>query len=733
MKSSLFILAWIGCLCCAQKLLRAHEGHQPLPTRGIQIDRENGRLTLSRDAGQILGIQTELVETGKLTDTISAYATVVVPWKQHAFATSRLAGRVSHVAIQPGDRVTAGQKLATIQSRELQALKADYETSLNDLALSKGLIRLAEQSAVGGGIAAQRLSELETTQKQNENALAILDTKLASLGLTPERLLAQSGSDELEVIAPITGTVVHSDVTVGEFIEPTQHLIEIMNLESVWLRIDVLEKDLARVAKGQLVRFRPIESNLPMLETRIDRIGKFLDPLRQMSSVWCSVQNSTAMLSPGMKGRCEIIMDGSPSESQSLIVPMSAIQSDGAERYVFVESAMTIKTIEFKKATVIPRRYDASQAEVLTQEVYPGDRVLTRGSHELSSLFILGELRLKPETASAMGLKTTKASVRPIDRVLHLDAFVDLTPQARTTASSIMSGKISAIHVDRGQIVEAGELLAEVSSLEVEDLYLDMIRSRLNANLWKETGNKLRLSSNVTSRRNQLEIDNKARDQELRFENIWQQLKSIGFSTNRLNQAIANKSEVGTIPIVAPTKGTVVQFDRVVGQVVRANEGIFEVHDESAAQIRAFLPQREFSKISIGQKARLQLVAYPGQVFQGHVARIGPVIASSNQNIPIWIELDRTNVPLQYRMMARVSLVQHSNAKVLAVPNSSIIQDGLKRFAFVFLPSGTFARRLVKVGQSDDQFTQVLQGIALEDEVVTQGVQSLQTAFSLLR
>ncbi len=58
----------------------AHEGHQPLPTKGVQIDLETGYLTLSRAARDVLNVQTVEVHSGEVEGTVRAYATVVPPW-----------------------------------------------------------------------------------------------------------------------------------------------------------------------------------------------------------------------------------------------------------------------------------------------------------------------------------------------------------------------------------------------------------------------------------------------------------------------------------------------------------------------------------------------------------------------------------------------------------------------------------------------------------------------------
>src|SRR4051812_37598549 len=96
-------------LSVAAAWLWAHEGHEPLPTRGARtIKTKAGRVTgvlLSREACEALGLQTARVELRRLVRRVPAYASLVTPWQKHAFATSRLPGRIERLHVRPGETV----------------------------------------------------------------------------------------------------------------------------------------------------------------------------------------------------------------------------------------------------------------------------------------------------------------------------------------------------------------------------------------------------------------------------------------------------------------------------------------------------------------------------------------------------------------------------------------------------------------------------------------------------
>src|SRR5688572_28210559 len=127
------VLGLAGLLTVAVGLLWAHEGHAPLPTTGIQVDREKGQVVVTAEARQALDVRTAEVGTDAPPATALAYARLVAPWQKHAFASSRLGGRISALHARPGETVRAGAILAEVQSPELDQLRLAVTTARTDV------------------------------------------------------------------------------------------------------------------------------------------------------------------------------------------------------------------------------------------------------------------------------------------------------------------------------------------------------------------------------------------------------------------------------------------------------------------------------------------------------------------------------------------------------------------------------------------------------------------------
>ncbi len=132
-----------------------------------------------------------------------------------------------------------------------------------------------------GAIASQRLDELENALAQSENDLEIATIRASILGLDVSDFTRDGTELHHRIRSPIDGRIVHSDLTEGKFVEAFEHLFEIVNLSEVWVRIQVLEKDIQQIAIGQKVELTLLARETP-IETKIDRIETALDPEGQV-------------------------------------------------------------------------------------------------------------------------------------------------------------------------------------------------------------------------------------------------------------------------------------------------------------------------------------------------------------------------------------------------------------------------------------------------------------------
>src|SRR4030095_13493776 len=104
------------------------------------------------------------------------------------------------------------------------------------------------------------------------------------------------------------------------------------------------------------------------------------------------------------------------------------------------------------------------------------------------------------------------------------------------------------------------------------------------------------------------------------------------------------------------------------------------------------------SLISIGQKAGVRPRAYPNRIFSGEVALIYPHLNAQTRTARIRIELPNPDGVLRPDMYADVEISTGTDAAVLTVPDSAVIDSGERRVVLLDKGEGRFEPRPVKLG-----------------------------------
>lgn len=720
-------------------IVLAHEGHAPLPTKGVEVDVDKGLATLSADARDALGVETAEVVEGQAPEQVMAYARVTVPWQQHHFVTSTVAGRIATLLAKPGQEVKRGQLMAEIQSPALDALQTELLAAINNYSLSTARLERTTSLAKAEVVAGRDLTEAISINRQNQYAVDIARSKLLSVGFSPGQLDALASRGDavrtLPIVSPNDGVIIHSDLIVGKVVRPTEHLFEVINLAEVDLQVDVLEADLHKVAIGQSVTFTSTTYPEKPFSGTVTIKEPIVDDGTHVGRLWARLRNDVpnAQLLPGMYGQAQITVSKPAARP---LVPQSALLTNGTEHYVLVEAATTSRASEFVKRNIHLGRQDDGLAEVLGGEVYPGDHVVTTGAHVLSNFFVQGVLRLSPEARLNMGLKVAPAEVRSIDHVVEVDGVVDLPPEKRAVASSQLAGTIQNILIDRGQTVRAGEAIAEVASVEFQETQLQLLRAHFEAGFLSDQLDRYRkLQTNQIVSQSQIQQAQASyNDAVFRRDSAKRSLLTMGLSDEQLLSLVNDQQLIASLPVRAPISGVVVGFNKALGQAIDAEEPLFEIHDLSTLWIRAHLSERNLAAVKVGTPARVRFLAAPQFVGTGKVVRSSGFLGADDRTLSVWIELDGGgSVEGFHNMLARINFLISSSEPVLALPLDAIVSQGTRSYAFIEQPDGTFVRRNVALGQRDDSFVEIASGIAPGEKVAVRGAGKLQTAYASIR
>lgn len=196
-----------------------------------------------------------------------------------------------------------------------------------------------------------------------------------------------------------------------------------------------------------------------------------------------------------------------------------------------------------------------------------------------------------------------------------------------------------------------------------------------------------------------------------------------------------DRDEVGLkfekAPVESPLEGIVGRVYVDIGSSVTTETKVALVTKTEVVEIDLDVPEAIVPKVSIGQKADIEVDAYPGHKFTGVVSMISPVVDLQTRTAPIELIMDNKEGKLQSGMFARVTLLLEVRRNVPVIMKESVI--GRKPDTYVYVVEGNKAHfRKVDLGIRQGAYYEVLSGLAAGDKVVIMGQQRLRDGATVL-
>ena len=352
-------------------------------------------------AGESSGVELEIVQMQPIEGTLTATGKVLAMEDRTATLGPVHEGRIVNFHAGQGSVVRKGQRLAELESADIDEAEADYLKALNDLenanrtsateikfnqATYDRTKLLVEKEISPAKNLQQAEHDLELAKANASNTISSAKVALDNakrhlmiLGLN-EGLIASLakrqnlGASVFPLDAPISGTIVERNGSIGATVGSDASVFKIVDLSSVWIDANVFEKDLSRVRLGEAVKVTvPAMANASFMG-RVILISSIVDPDTRTVKVRTEVANPGGQLKPDMFANVEIITAGKAS---AITIPLAAVLDDDGKSVVFVADGN-----EYKKREVTLGLTSNDRVEVV-QGLTGGEKVVVKGNYLL--------------------------------------------------------------------------------------------------------------------------------------------------------------------------------------------------------------------------------------------------------------------------------------------------------------------------------------------------------------
>jgi hypothetical protein len=161
------------------------------------------------------------------------------------------------------------------------------------------------------------------------------------------------------------------------------------------------------------------------------------------------------------------------------------------------------------------------------------------------------------------------------------------------------------------------------------------------------------------------------------------------------------------------------------GAFVSNNAPIVDVVDISKVRLVVNVIEKDLRQIGDGDSAMVEVDAFPGERFGGRIARVSPVLDPATRTASVEIEIPNGDYRLKPGMYARVGIVTDAHPNAVVVPTNALVDVNGTRGVYLAVDN-LAAFRPVKTGIEGPLRTEVLDGVAEGDRIVTTGAAGLR-------
>jgi cobalt-zinc-cadmium efflux system membrane fusion protein len=302
-----------------------------------------------------------------------------------AHVLAPVAGQIVDLRVKVGDRVTKGERLCTIASRDAAAAVGEFLESQKDLELAEKTAAMTADLYQHEAASRMTLQQAQSDLAKAQSRVARTSEALRVLGLAPGADLS-SFNGRVPIVAPIGGTVIDRKVTEGQFEQAdSAPIFTVADASVVWVVGDVFERDLHLVSLRQAAKMTTAAYPGESFAGHVDYISDSIDPATRSAKLRVSVPNPAGRLKPEMFASIDLDIGPVDGTAHALTIPASAIFVEEGRTYVYAEVGP--RTFERRAIEVSPQDQAAGATAVagaarrrVVDGLKAGDRIVVDGA-----------------------------------------------------------------------------------------------------------------------------------------------------------------------------------------------------------------------------------------------------------------------------------------------------------------------------------------------------------------
>ncbi|MCG3739941.1 efflux RND transporter periplasmic adaptor subunit [Vibrio cincinnatiensis] len=300
-----------------------------------------------------------------------------------------------------------------------------------------------------------------------------------------------------------------------------------------------------------------------------------------------------------------------------------------------------------------------------------------------------GTVHIDPAVENNLGVKTANVEFSKLSPRIETVGYIAFDESQLWQTNVRVSGWVEKLYINAvGEKVNKGDVLFTLYSPELIKAQEEL----LNA---KRTGRE-GLIQGATER-----------------------LISLGVDREQIRQLIRRGKASQTIEIKALANGVIASLNIREGGFLSPAQAVISAGPLEEVWVDAEVFERQAHWINQGSQATMTLDSLPGREWQGKVDYVYPILDPKTRTLRMRLKFTNPNGELKPNMFANLTLQPVSDSKVLTVPKSAVIRSGGMTRVVLAQGQGKYRSVRIKTGQEAGDKIEVLQGLTLQDRIVT--------------
>lgn len=349
---------------------------------------EEAHISLTQSQSEEAGLAYGTFSQEEIKIPIEANGSIELPPNNMASISSLLDGFVVKINYLEGDVVKKGQILVELKDPSYVKLQQEYLSVYGGLQYFEQELerqQILNDADVG---AKKNLQQAQSEYSAKKAELAALKEQLSYVGISAKAIENGKIQNRVYLRAPFGGTVTSVSAHTGEKVMSGQEIMQVINREHMHLELQLFQKDIPKVRKGQKVKFTiPAFENSPVFEGEVNLVGKNLNVDSKTIKVHAHFEENE-MLIPGLYVEAKIMKDS----EKTRVLPISAIVSDQGTSYFFIKTEADGNEISFEKVAFEPGIKSDEYVQIKSHtKISDTTAIVVKGAFTLKAIMNKGE------------------------------------------------------------------------------------------------------------------------------------------------------------------------------------------------------------------------------------------------------------------------------------------------------------------------------------------------------